>query len=1132
MKNNSNLKRYSNSPKEIMDQLLWNPKGSFDIEEKLRTLHEIELEKRRNSLEKFSINSESKSSSIIGKNKNQGKNSIHPQPHLICFVCLKKLFLHSYRSHISSKHRIYELPDSLILPQFIYQRVFFEIFNKKAERIHNKFFSDQVRVSNELITNSSEGHLMNDNLNNNHSQDRNTTKMTKSSVLENEWDILLQRYLKKEKDLLRSTSIYSKNQLFNNSLELDTSLDRNQKRNSSIHNEGNKKSALTWKSNERKFSTQIRNKESSTKYLDRHTLHKPTSKTLKREIFVSSPGTIPACIQGRFAFHNLIVNRNLQRLCLFGGCRLIKQGEINGLNSNENQQPKTVSKKVNDQNILKVNDNHLNLCLTNSILEFVPSRQIVKNSTIKTSLSDNWSWLANGGRWEEIEFEGKLAPSPRMHHTAIEFNGKIYVYGGETQNGLKYKSIITSKNQLMKKDEPLTICSDLYEFDLETRTWKLLLKELNEIKQNNEDEISKIRQENLKKANAKFENIVKELENLSLIPRYEANNTIQKKFWKDKDLTMYNTDQVPALLHISSQNVNFPEEDSSTAPPPSGTPPNDSSEENSFDDDSFIEGDVNLSYIKHENYKNASKTYSSNFHQDLSLLSSDISSVDEYNSNSPHNDEVLENYPVDLSFNTSDKYLLNKDQFNDNSNQYSNDDSIKLSLQNSSQLSLNISKLELTLEQERSRIKLESIDNLSTSKSIDQFITNKSQKSNAAEKDFINTQQLSGLRKLGKEELSNSEPELSGDPMSEATCTTTSHSYLGRSQVIEDVLSDIDSRTLIEDSEPLSQPLSHISENQLSELGEDVVSADLESKSLDISSEVNPQSEIYSNEKRNSFVEYLSENNNNHPQKDYFTEFLEQIENAKQIETTIKNDIILDLRPPALSRHSCIIRHHSFSESYEDIINSLSAYLVIYGGKTNDGEASGDIWQYNFHKELWIKSFGPPSRYSHIACFDASKDRMIVFGGLSATKTPLNDLWIYRFDNDTSRPIHPELGNRPPARYGHTAMLKNNNLFIFGGTNGKKYFNDCWIFNFNTGLWTELFYSDPISGRSFHGLVSLDKNHIVTLGGKNGKLNPLCTAYFLTIPKIVDEELNEQSIIEYQDEQNLDWDFSSIDSQT
>ena len=90
-----------------------------------------------------------------------------------------------------------------------------------------------------------------------------------------------------------------------------------------------------------------------------------------------------------------------------------------------------------------------------------------------------------------------------------------------------------------------------------------------------------------------------------------------------------------------------------------------------------------------------------------------------------------------------------------------------------------------------------------------------------------------------------------------------------------------------------------------------------------------------------------------------------------------------------------------------------------------------------------ISGTPPAPRYAHSAVLAGSK--IIIFGGSGAKGKIFRDL--HALDPVTMTWLQgPEGIGSPSARYGHSAVLVNETkIFIFGGTNGKEYFNDLFV---------------------------------------------------------------------------------------
>lgn len=107
----------------------------------------------------------------------------------------------------------------------------------------------------------------------------------------------------------------------------------------------------------------------------------------------------------------------------------------------------------------------------------------------------------------------------------------------------------------------------------------------------------------------------------------------------------------------------------------------------------------------------------------------------------------------------------------------------------------------------------------------------------------------------------------------------------------------------------------------------------------------------------------------------------------------------------------------------------------------------------------------PAGRYGHTLNILGSK--LYVFGGqvegfffndlvafdLNQLQNPSNK-WEQLVQN--SHEGGPPEGQIPPARTNHSIVSFNDKLYLFGGTNGVKWFNDVWSYDPRANAWTEI----------------------------------------------------------------------------
>ena len=113
-----------------------------------------------------------------------------------------------------------------------------------------------------------------------------------------------------------------------------------------------------------------------------------------------------------------------------------------------------------------------------------------------------------------------------------------------------------------------------------------------------------------------------------------------------------------------------------------------------------------------------------------------------------------------------------------------------------------------------------------------------------------------------------------------------------------------------------------------------------------------------------------------------------------------------------------------------------------------------------------LKNF--PGSLSEFAITQNQKE-CILFGGYNTGKNP--NVWKFN-GSERSWDIIKAIGNKTNARHGHTAILKNKNLYVFGGLYTLlKTFANLEIFNLETKKWISPVFNTK-------NLVELRKNHV------------------------------------------------------
>lgn len=187
-------------------------------------------------------------------------------------------------------------------------------------------------------------------------------------------------------------------------------------------------------------------------------------------------------------------------------------------------------------------------------------------------------------------------------------------------------------------------------------------------------------------------------------------------------------------------------------------------------------------------------------------------------------------------------------------------------------------------------------------------------------------------------------------------------------------------------------------------------------------------------------------------------------------------------------------------------------FLVVFGGYGMDNCQTNDVHIFDTVKQTWskpvVKGNLPSPRDSH-SC-TAVGDNLFIFGGTDG-KVPLRDLHI--FDTSSSTWITPSLrGEGPEPREGHSAALVGKRLFIFGGcgkdNSSEVYYNDLYILDTETLVWRRAVTSGtPPSARDSH-TCSAWKHKIVVIGGEDASDYYLSDVHILDTDSLIWKELS------------------------
>ncbi|KAL1553457.1 tip elongation aberrant protein 1-like [Salvia divinorum] len=186
--------------------------------------------------------------------------------------------------------------------------------------------------------------------------------------------------------------------------------------------------------------------------------------------------------------------------------------------------------------------------------------------------------------------------------------------------------------------------------------------------------------------------------------------------------------------------------------------------------------------------------------------------------------------------------------------------------------------------------------------------------------------------------------------------------------------------------------------------------------------------------------------------------------------------------------------------------------LYVFGGYGKNQCQTNQVHVYDAVNMFWsepvVNGTPPTPRDSH-SCTTVG-DNLFVFGGTDGRR-PLNDLLLLQTSSNTW--VIPSVrGDAPEPREGHSAALIGKRLFVFGGCgkyeNSEVYYDDLYILNTETFVWKRVFPTGtPPSKRDSHTCASWN-NKIIVVGGEDSSNYYLSDVHILDADTLVWFKLN------------------------
>ena len=203
--------------------------------------------------------------------------------------------------------------------------------------------------------------------------------------------------------------------------------------------------------------------------------------------------------------------------------------------------------------------------------------------------------------------------------------------------------------------------------------------------------------------------------------------------------------------------------------------------------------------------------------------------------------------------------------------------------------------------------------------------------------------------------------------------------------------------------------------------------------------------------------------------------------------------LALDQDPPQWIPHTPAT-HPSARLEHATAYDATRDRMLLFGGK-DAYQFYNDVWQLDLTGEpTWspVSTAGvPPSPRECRAVYDPVRDRLILFGGFSYPNH-LNETWELTLSGTPTWNQLSPTGPLPPARRGQTMVYdpSDDEVLVFGGYDDNTFFNDVWTLSFEGGHehWHQLHPTGVGPGPRYGSSASLDpvRRQMIVFGGYDG----------------------------------------------
>ncbi len=155
--------------------------------------------------------------------------------------------------------------------------------------------------------------------------------------------------------------------------------------------------------------------------------------------------------------------------------------------------------------------------------------------------------------------------------------------------------------------------------------------------------------------------------------------------------------------------------------------------------------------------------------------------------------------------------------------------------------------------------------------------------------------------------------------------------------------------------------------------------------------------------------------------------------------------------------------------------------VVLFGGRTNSAEMMNDTWEWDGNVWVQAADAGPPARCLHALAYDSRRERTVLYGGsggMGSSTDLLGDTWEWDGNEWTQM-----ADTGPAVRSNHAVAFdtKRRRIVLFGGSSGIIPLGDTWVWDGTE--WTQEQDSGPNIRDNHRMVYDIARDRIVLFGG-------------------------------------------------